>query len=288
MAGNLRWFWLFHDHHREQLAWLDQALPRAGATPMNVRARALLTAGVLAGFMNELTRSQALLAESVALCRELGEGESCPYLLRDAEDRAHLSSRLAHASPRQAGDFRVHRRLVQPASPSFHPGLPQPRRCRTAYARHPRHLTKLSIKSGQDHTACGRPKAADGPVEMMRSLQVVRRSALKARSQTANQLHALVVTAPDELRTRMRPLSLTRLVATVARFRPPRPVRTQLAATKLALRSLAVRYQQLSDEIAALDTELTRWVADLAPALLEVKGIGCRRRHLAGDRRRQS
>ncbi len=32
-----------------------------------------LTAGVLAGFMNDLTRSQALLAEGVALSREFGE-----------------------------------------------------------------------------------------------------------------------------------------------------------------------------------------------------------------------
>jgi tetratricopeptide (TPR) repeat protein len=73
MAGNLRYFWMFHDHHREELAWLDQALPRGRGIQLNVRGSALVTAGVLAGFMNDLTRSQTLLAEGVELCRELGE-----------------------------------------------------------------------------------------------------------------------------------------------------------------------------------------------------------------------
>jgi tetratricopeptide (TPR) repeat protein len=73
MAGNLGSFWTFHDHQREELTWLDQALPRAGAAPTEVRARAFFTAGALAGFVNELTRSQALYAESVALWRELGD-----------------------------------------------------------------------------------------------------------------------------------------------------------------------------------------------------------------------
>ena len=44
-------------------------------------------------------------------------------------------------------------------------------------------------------TATAQPKAGEGLVEMIRSLQVVRRSAQKARSQAANQIRALLVTA---------------------------------------------------------------------------------------------
>jgi transposase len=44
-----------------------------------------------------------------------------------------------------------------------------------------------------------RPKVADGIVEMLRVLRMTRRSALKARSQTLQQLDSLVVTAPDQL-----------------------------------------------------------------------------------------
>src|SRR6266487_2174611 len=58
-----------------------------------------------------------------------------------------------------------------------------------------------AARAVQAGTATAQPKAGDGPIEMLRSLQVARRSALKARTQAANQLHALVVTAPDSLRT---------------------------------------------------------------------------------------
>jgi transposase len=53
-------------------------------------------------------------------------------------------------------------------------------------------------------TALGEPKAADGPVEMIRTLRLVRRSAMKARTQAVNQLRALLVTAPQSLRDRLR------------------------------------------------------------------------------------
>ena len=49
-------------------------------------------------------------------------------------------------------------------------------------------------------TASGEPKGADGAAESLRALRVAQRSAVKARTQAANQLHALVSTAPGELR----------------------------------------------------------------------------------------
>src|SRR6266545_4590093 len=79
-------------------------------------------------------------------------------------------------------------------------------------------------------TATVEPKTGDGPVEMIRALRLARHSAVKARTQAANQLHALVVTAPDALRARLRPLSLTQLVAAAAAFRPGRRPDTPLAA----------------------------------------------------------
>jgi Transposase len=51
------------------------------------------------------------------------------------------------------------------------------------------------------------PKTADGNVEMLRMLRVARRSAVKARTQAANQLASLVVTAPEALRQRLRRLA---------------------------------------------------------------------------------
>lgn len=65
-------------------------------------------------------------------------------------------------------------------------------------------------------TASGCPNAGDGHVEMIRSLRVARRSALKARTQATNQLLALVLTSPDELRASLRSMSLPRLVKVAA------------------------------------------------------------------------
>lgn len=67
--------------------------------------------------------------------------------------------------------------------------------------------------------ASGVPKRADGKVEMIRALRAARRSAVKARTQAANQLQSLRVTAPEQLRHSLRGLSTKELVSVAARFR---------------------------------------------------------------------
>ena len=120
----------------------------------------------------------------------------------------------------------------------------------------------------------GVPKSADGTVEMIRTLRAARRSAMKARTQAANQLQALRVTAPEQLRRRLHGLSTKELVRVAARFRlgdDPRDVPT---ATKFALRSVARRYQALSEEIDELESHLDRLVGQVAPELISLPGIG--------------
>ena len=120
--------------------------------------------------------------------------------------------------------------------------------------------------------AAGLPKSGDGRVEMIRTLRAARRSAIKARVQAANQLQALRLTAPEQLRRRLRGLSTKELVSVAARFRigdDPRDVPT---ATRFALRSVARRYEALSEEIADLDAHLDRLVAQAAPELLSLPG----------------
>lgn len=48
------------------------------------------------------------------------------------------------------------------------------------------------------------PNSGNGPVEWIRMLTLTRRSAVKARTQAANQLHALVVGAPEPLKAQQR------------------------------------------------------------------------------------
>ena len=120
----------------------------------------------------------------------------------------------------------------------------------------------------------GEPKSGDGLVEMIRTLRSARQSAVKARSQAANQLQALLVTAPEELRHRLRNLSTKELVTTCARFRPGKEPGDVWTATKMALRSVARRHETLSEEITELNTQLDRLVAETSPELITQPAIG--------------
>jgi transposase len=122
--------------------------------------------------------------------------------------------------------------------------------------------------------ASGVPKSAEGCVEMIRALRAARRSAIKARTQAVNQLQALRVTAPEQLRHRLRGLSTKELVCVAARFRLGNGPSDVQAATRFALRSVARRYEALSAEIAELEAHLDRLVAQAAPELVSLAGIG--------------
>lgn len=132
-------------------------------------------------------------------------------------------------------------------------------------------LAARAVLAGE---GAGVPKSGDGRVEMIRALRAARRSAVKARVQAANLLQAMLVTAPEELRRRLRRLSTRELVATAARFRPGAEPDDIEAATRFALRSIARRYEALSEEISALDAQLGRLVAEVAPELITLPAIG--------------
>lgn len=148
------------------------------------------------------------------------------------------------------------------------------RQHRRRFGKHDTADAEAAARAVQANSATGEPKSADGLAEMVRALRVARRSAVKARTQAANQLRALLVTAPEELRAKMRGLSTARLVAMAARFCRSAFITDGLtAATKLAMRSVARRHQQLSEEIGELDEQLTRLVAEAAPALASLRGV---------------
>jgi transposase len=131
-----------------------------------------------------------------------------------------------------------------------------------------------AARSALAGTATGTPKARDGRVEAIRALRVARSSAVKARSQTTNQLKSLLITAPAELREQLRSLTTTALIATCARLRPTGDVADPATAIKTALRRLARRHEYLSAEIGDADTELRALVTAAAPSLIALPGVG--------------
>jgi hypothetical protein len=62
-------------------------------------------------------------------------------------------------------------------------------------------------------------KSQDGNVERIRILRLTRRSAVVAQGQASNQMHALIATAPDELRDQLRDLTTRKRVEVAAAAR---------------------------------------------------------------------
>lgn len=128
-----------------------------------------------------------------------------------------------------------------------------------------------AVASGR---ATALPRARTGAVEAIRAIRIARRSAGKARTQTANQIHALVVTAPTDLRDEVRGWSLTRLAA---RFDQPVDKVTAdnpVSGVIYALTALLRRWQDLTDEIARHDHHLADLAQTAAPHLLALFGVG--------------
>jgi transposase len=91
---------------------------------------------------------------------------------------------------------------------------------------------------------------------------------------SCNQLKALIVGAPEELRAELRGLASRQQIARCAALRD-RPARSlEHRMTIRALRSTARRIQRLAVEAAELRAELERLVAAVAPWLLELPGVG--------------
>ena len=134
------------------------------------------------------------------------------------------------------------------------------------------HDAVAAARAAQGGDATGSAKTRDGNVEAMRVLRVARRSARGSRTQAINQMRSLISTAPEELRAELRDLYL----------RGPRPGqcvsphrRTDVTTvTKLTLRTLARRALSLEEEVKEIDRLLKTLVAETAPELNAVDGVG--------------
>lgn len=118
------------------------------------------------------------------------------------------------------------------------------------------------------------PKAQDGTVEILRLVRLQRRSALHARTQAGNQLHAVVASAPESIRVHLRAQSLLGLVATLHRQRARKTDPLLEAMTRAVLHGLARRWRHLDEEIKTLTAQLEPLVRECAPALLDRPGVG--------------
>jgi transposase len=113
-----------------------------------------------------------------------------------------------------------------------------------------------------------------GDREAIRVLLTTRACAIESRTAAFGALHSLVITAPDEMRERLRSLSPTMLARACSKLRTSPRQTTEHFATVMALRSTARRILAIDREVAELDQHLEALVTKVAPTLLDEKGIG--------------
>jgi transposase len=130
---------------------------------------------------------------------------------------------------------------------------------------------ELAARAVLSGNATSAPK--DPTIEAIRALFNARRSAVKARAAAMNQITSLLVTAPDPLRAKYRPLKENPLVNALASCRPggEDPI---AAAVLTALKTLAKRHQFLTSQADELEAQVDVLVTAANPALRAAFGVG--------------
>jgi transposase len=109
--------------------------------------------------------------------------------------------------------------------------------------------------------------------EMAARAVLAKDSAVKARTQALNQMKAILVTAPAQVREDLSGLSNPKLLKTCAAF-DPEEITSPAAAARHALRLLARRNLELRGEAKTLQNHIGRLAASAAPDLLAIFGLG--------------
>lgn len=133
-----------------------------------------------------------------------------------------------------------------------------------------------AVRAARDALArehLGTPRA-DGQRAALAVRLAARRSAVNASSDAQRQLQALLVTAPETLRGRLRGKTTTELVRLAARLRIDPRWDLITRDTAAVLRSLARRVDTLNTEAATHEQAIKELVRSWRPDLLDQHGIG--------------
>lgn len=126
------------------------------------------------------------------------------------------------------------------------------------------------------NTATTVPKDRTGAVEALRAITIARRSATKAKTQTANQIKDLITTAPEPIKEQLAKHNTTAArIKHCATWRPGTATPTDPTnAIRYTLHTLARRWLGLDTEIKQHDQHLNTLTNQLCPTLLAEHGVG--------------
>ncbi|WP_429054053.1 IS110 family transposase [Aeromonas rivipollensis] len=113
------------------------------------------------------------------------------------------------------------------------------------------------------------PKSHTGAVESLRGLLLTRNSAVKARTQAMNQIRALLVSGPDELKQSLY-LPKPEVCATACLAR----CSNSSEPLMISLELLAQRWGFLNDQVKTLDKVLKKLTLNTAQSLVSRFGVG--------------
>lgn len=118
------------------------------------------------------------------------------------------------------------------------------------------------------------PKTRDGDIEAIRVLRNTRDLAVRQRTQLANQIHALIDTAPVDLHDELARRPLNKVIAIINTWPTPAPPTDPGSSHRWALVDLVDRWQHLGRHIHDINEQLDPLVATTAPELIAVFGVG--------------
>ena len=119
------------------------------------------------------------------------------------------------------------------------------------------------------------PKDTTTPAESLRFLLVTRESLVSTATSVIVTIKSLLITAPEELRSRYRGMSNLKLIRGLAQSRPrPHNLNAPAVAAIHALRDLARTYQELTTRAEHLETQITEILAEHYPAVLDIYCAG--------------
>ncbi len=120
---------------------------------------------------------------------------------------------------------------------------------------------------------CAIPKLQSGAAEAMRIISMARRSAIKARTQAINQLRSLLISAPDQIRSKLWRTKPAECVKCCAHLRTLGESNWSVTLAK-TLRLLAKRWLLLTEELKEIDQALDQLTTQGAKRMRQQFGVG--------------
>ncbi|MEY8576840.1 IS110 family transposase [Corynebacteriaceae bacterium 6-324] len=118
------------------------------------------------------------------------------------------------------------------------------------------------------------PKDSTGPVESLRALYIVRKQLVSTTAKLITTIKSLLVTAPDDIRSRYATMTNHSMVTALAACRPSPDYSDPRNGVLASLKALATTYRTLRGQCDELETRITVLVSVINPHVINIVGCG--------------